>query len=239
MRAVTQPAPRDFWSAVALSRGDSPNLIAEIKKSSPSAGTLVSSFDPVTLARVYAQSGAAAISVLTDRQFFGGELEFIGRVKDAVALPVLRKDFIVDEYQILESRVAGADAVLLIAEVVAIGELVTMARTVRDLKMTPLVEVHSAEALSSVLDHLGAPGEDTFLLGINNRNLMTQRTDLSTMSRLASLLPRGSAFVAESGINSRKDVLTARRAGASAILVGQSILRADDAAAKIAELLGR
>ncbi len=230
--------PRNFLAAATAKAPDGINLIAEIKKRSPSAGLIVPDFDLVRIARTYQAHGAAALSVLTDETYFGGRLDFIGIVKRVVDLPVLRKDFIVDEYQIHESRAADADAVLLIAEVLGAERIAELLPLVDNLDMTALVEVHSEENLEAILDALGAPG-DTYLLGINNRDLSAQRTDVGTTAKLAGVLPHGAAFVAESGIATRADVLTVQRAGACAILVGESLLKADDLGAKIDELLGK
>ena len=232
-------SPRPFAQAVAAVSPTGVQLIAEIKKSSPSAGLIVQDFDPVRIAKLYRDHGAAALSVLTDATYFDGRLETIQQVKQAVPLPVLRKDFVVDEYQIHESRAAGADAVLLIAEILDGSQIVDFTASARNLGMAVLVEVHSEENLTSVLDALGPPSTDRYLLGINNRDLAAQETDLSTMKRLSQLIPDGLTFVAESGISTREHVEEARRTGASAILVGEAILRADDIGAKIDELLGK
>ncbi len=231
--------PRDFCGAVSTPSTYGVQLIAEIKKASPSAGLIVADFDPARIARAYDDHGAAAISVLTDETYFQGRLEFIQVVKEAVPLPVLRKDFLIDEYQVFESRAAGADAVLLIAEVLGAARAAELARVAGHLELAVLVEVHTEEHLSALLDALGPPGPDRYLLGINNRDLTAQRTDLATMERLAAHLPAGTPFVAESGLATREDVLQAQRAGACAILVGESLLRADDIGSQIDTLLGR
>ncbi len=230
--------PRDFLSAVTAASPDGINLIAEIKRKSPSAGLIVPDFAPKTIAEAYHRARAAAISVLTDVTYFGGSLDFLAIVKEAVPLPVLRKDFLIDEYQLYESRAAGADAVLLIAEAIGADGIAAMLPLARQLGMAVLVEVHSMENLAAVLDRAGPPGED-YILGINNRDLAIQRTDLAATVRLGAMLPPATPFVAESGIGTRADVLTVRRAGACAILVGESLLKAPDMAAKIGELLGR
>jgi indole-3-glycerol phosphate synthase len=269
-------------------RGDYPRLIAEIKQKSPSAGVIRADFDPVAIARVYHQHGAAALSVLTDETYFGGRLEFIKLVKEAVPLPVLRKEFIIEAYQVFESRAAQADAVLLIAEAIGVDRIAELAPLVHELGMACLVEVHSMENLEAVLGVLGLPvrlrdvphpatdasasrgraassrnklpaGVDSssadtpsntneptsrdpqrisYVLGINNRDLSVQRTDIATTTRLAQRLPIGSALVAESGISTRSDVEIVRLAGACAILVGESLLRAPDIAGAIHELIG-
>jgi len=238
-RAHDAVPPRDFFAAVTRSSGEGVRLIAEIKKASPSAGVIVSAFDPTAIARTYYACGAAALSVLTDETYFQGRLEFIKDVKIATPLPVLRKDFIVDAYQVYESRAAGADAVLLIAEAIEPERVGELAPLVRQLGMTPLVEVHSKPNLMGVLEMLGPPGEGRYLLGINNRDLSLQETNRSTTVRLSKLLPPGSPFISESGLSTREDVVAVQKAGACAILVGESLLRAKNRERKIRELLGR
>ena len=231
--------PRDFFGAVTARSPHGIALIAEIKKASPSAGVIVGDFDPVQIAKSYCDHGAAALSVLTDETYFQGRLAFIEQVKQAVPLPALRKDFIIDEYQVYESRAADADAVLLITEVLGADGVAGLFPVARELGMTTLVETHSEESLESVLDRLGPPGRGSYILGINNRDLAIQQTDVSTTSRLARLLPQGCPFVAESGIATHDDVLTVRGAGACAILVGESLLRAGDIGAQIGTLFGK
>ena len=231
--------PRDFHGAVTAPSPHGIQLIAEIKKASPSAGLIVADFDPVAIARAYHRHGAAALSVLTDETYFQGRLDFIDVVKRAVPLPVLRKDFIIDEYQLYEARVAGADAVLLIAEVLGADRVAELAAITRRLEMTALVEVHSAENLQAVLDTVGPPNPNAYILGINNRDLTLQRTDLNTTIRLAGLLPHAAPFVAESGIGTREDVRKIQRAGARAMLVGESLLRAASIETQINILMGK
>lgn len=231
--------PRDFFAAVAAPSSDGVALIAEIKKASPSAGVIREEFDPVWIAQTYYRHGAAALSVLTDQKYFQGHLDIISAVKESVPLPVLRKDFIVSEYQIYESRAAGADALLLITEVLGPARIADFLPVCHRLGMTALVEVHTAGNLLAVLDSLGPPGPGRYILGINNRDLSEQRSDLQTTTRLAPLVPSGSPFVSESGIATRADVLHAQRAGARAILVGESLLRATDIGVRISELLGK
>ncbi|MCH9033983.1 MAG: indole-3-glycerol phosphate synthase TrpC [Planctomycetes bacterium] len=230
--------PRDFFAAVATDSPHGIRLIAEVKKASPSAGEIVQDFDPVKIASTYHANGADAISVLTDETYFQGRLEFISQIKAVVPLPVLRKDFLVDEYQVWESRAHDADAILLIAEILESDALVRLRDVAAELSMTTLVEVHAAENLRRVIDVLGLPDRKSYILGINNRDLALQKTDLRTTERLASLLPAGAPFVAESGIATRDDVLTVQRAGASAMLVGESILRSSNHGSKIRELRG-
>lgn len=229
------PAPRPFYSAVAGKNEIS--LIAEIKKASPSAGLIRSDFDPVSIARSFEQAGATALSVLTDRTFFQGQLSFIAAIKAAVSLPVLRKDFIIDAYQVHESRAAGADAILLIAAVLTIEQIDQWSRLACDLGMSSLIEVHDKQELDAVRDCLGP--DRRAILGINNRDLRAQRTDLQITHRLARELAPGTPFVTESGIRDRDDVLALERAGASALLVGETLMRADDLEKKLRELLGQ
>jgi indole-3-glycerol phosphate synthase len=238
--AITRAAPpRDFYAAVTSAASSGVRLIAEIKKASPLAGLIVPDFDPVAIARTYADHGAAALSVLTDETYFQGRLEFIELVRRAVPLPVLRKDFIIDEYQLWETRLAGADAVLLIAAAMSASDLALLAALARALAMSVLVEVHTTEELETVLTILGDPRKGKYLLGINNRDLHGQRTHLATTTRLAAMLPGGTPFVSESGIATRDDVLRVQRAGACAILVGEALLKAGDIGRQIDLLLGR
>jgi len=237
--AASCPPSRDFATAVMDAAATDVRLIAEIKKASPSAGLILPSFDPVAIAQVYHAAGAAALSVLTDEPFFQGRLEFIAQVKEAVPLPVLRKDFIIDEYQVYESRAAGADCILLIAEVLDAGRIEAFADLARTLGMAVLVEVHTEANLDAVLTQLGPPKAGRYLLGINNRDLSVQRTDLAVCEGLGAKLPPGCWFVAESGITTREDVKRIHRAGARAMLVGESLLRAVDRKKKTFELIGR
>ena len=237
--AADAPPPLDFLHAVLPEGGTGIRLIAEIKKASPSAGLIVADFDPVRIARAYHTHGASALSVLTDAAYFLGALEHLALVKADVPLPVLRKDFLIDEYQVYESRVAGADAILLIVEAIGASRAAEWTALAHELKMAALVEVHSAEHLRAVLEGMGSPSSGRYLLGINNRDLTVQRTDLKAMRRLSELLPPHARFVAESGIATRADVEEALSCGAGAILVGEAILKSPDMGGKINELLGR
>lgn len=228
--------PRDFFAAIAGGGAGGVRLIAEIKKSSPSAGLIRPDFDPVAIARSYEAAGAAALSVLTDRTYFGGELAFIEAVKKATALPVLRKDFLIEAYQVYESRAAGADAILLIAEVLTTGQMAEFLAIAERLGMTSLIEVHDEAQLDGALPLLKTAGRA--ILGINNRDLRVQRTDLATTARLAKGVPAGTVLVSESGIGSRADVEAVRQAGATGILVGESLLREADIGRKVRELMG-
>ncbi len=228
---------RNFFGAVTAPRARGPNIIAEIKRRSPSAGEIRTNFDPVAIARSYAAGGAAALSVLTDGRFFGGRLEFIEQVKAAVALPVLRKDFIIDEYQVVESRAAGADAVLLIAEALAPPALEGLLRQARELELWVLLEVHARESLLAALPAIHAVEQQGVLLGINNRDLRTQQVRLETTEQLVPLVPPGVPVVSESGVQSRRDVERLHAAGARALLVGETLMRSPDPGAALDALL--
>ncbi len=221
--------PRNFFQAVAVDRGKPLNLIAEIKKASPSAGIIREDFDPAMLAVAYAAGGADALSVLTDEQYFRGSLDFIAIVKEEVPLPVLRKDFIIDPYQVWESRAAGADAILLIAEALRTNELIDLQILATELRMTTLIEVHSMDNLIRVRDTvIGFPHKSYSLIGINNRDLETFHVDLKTTLRLADLIEDKNVLVSESGIRTRDDVAKLADAGVRAMLVGESLMREDD-----------
>lgn len=229
---------RNFYGAVAAPRRGGPNLIAEVKKSSPSAGLICADFDPVRIARTYEAAGAAALSVLTDRRFFGGDPAFLEQIKEAVGLPLLRKDFVIDEYQVWESRSLGADAILLIAEALPAAPLADLAALARSIGLAVLVEVHSRATLFDVLQAIPATARDGLLLGINNRDLARQVVDLAVSEELASHAPPGIPLVAESGIRTRRDVERMHAAGARAVLVGEVLMRSGDPARTIAELFG-
>jgi len=237
--------PRNFFSAVTNripTMGTA--VIAEIKRRSPSAGWIrpeyeSESFDPVTIARRYHESGAAAISCLTDEKFFAGRLEYIHAIRDAVPLPVLRKDFIIDPWQVWESRAAGADAILLIAECLTEGELVDLLILARQLQLTTLVETHDMENLLRVRPHVGFPSRSYMLLGVNNRDLSTMKVDLSHTLRVVDMVEDKSTLVSESGISTAEDLRKLRKAGVRIALVGESLMRADDPGAALAALLGR
>lgn len=235
--ADAEPA-RDFYAAVSGTSKRGVNLIAEIKRRSPSAGLIRPDFDPASLARVYHKHGANALSVLTDGPYFDGQLAFIAAVKEAVPLPVLRKDFMIDPYQIYESRAAGADCILLIGEVLPGSLLVEMLDRAHELGMTSLIEVHEPETFDMVQEAVGFPNDKRSLLGINNRNLKIQKTDLAHTEMLAPRIAPGTVLVSESGIKTRADVERLIRAGARALLIGETFMKADDIGAKIIELMG-
>jgi indole-3-glycerol phosphate synthase len=227
-RLTDATPPRDF--AAALCRAREMNVIAEVKKASPSAGVFRNDFDAVSLAKTYARHGAAAISVLTDTPFFQGSLDDLAAVRAAVSVPLLRKDFILDRYQLLEARLHGADAVLLIAEILTDEELRRLLRQTHELGMNALVELYDADNLTRVVDS-GAR-----LIGINNRDLRSFVTRLEHTLELAERVPRDRCLVSESGIRTRADVERLRAAGARAILVGETLLRSPDIAATLREL---
>ena len=237
-QAAQCPAPRNFFKAVTQPKGQL-RVIAEVKKASPSAGVIREDFDPIALATAYHQNGAAAISCLTDEKYFQGSLAYIEQIKHAVPLPVLRKDFIIDPYQIYESRVAGADAILLIGECLEEAQLMDMLILATDLKLTTLVEVHDVETLLKVRPHIGFPHPAYTLLGINNRDLRTMTTDLGHTLRLMDMTEDHDILVAESGIKTPADVARLREAGVNRILVGEHLMRQPDVGQALRDLIGK
>jgi indole-3-glycerol phosphate synthase len=233
LRARLKDAPpvRDFFAPLAV-RG-SIKLIAEIKKASPSKGIIRADFDPVAIARAYEAHGASCLSVLTDEPYFQGSLEILRQVRQAVTLPLLRKDFILDTYQLVEARLAGADAVLLIAECLDDCNLRKLHNEAIELGLTPLVEFYEEPNLDRVL----AAGAQ--LVGVNNRDLRTFQVDLAHTIRLREKVPLDCVLVAESGIEARGDVLRLQVAGVDAMLVGESLMREPDLAAAVDRLLGQ
>jgi len=239
--------PRNFFAAVTRRRSpDQTSIIAEIKRMSPSAGLIrpeydpandPDGFDPVRIARLYKDNGASAISCLTDEKFFGGSLGFLQRIRDAVDLPVLRKDFLIDPWQLWESRAAGADAVLLIAECLTEGTMLDMLILAQRLGMTVLLEVHSVDNLLRVRPHIGFPHPGYALLGINNRDLGTMRTDLAHTLRLTDMVEDHTVLVSESGIKTPDDLLALRNAGVRIALVGEHLMRQPDPGKALADLL--
>jgi indole-3-glycerol phosphate synthase len=229
--------PRNFFSAVTTPGKKPVNLIAEIKKASPSAGVIREDFDPVDIAKQYEAAGADALSVLTDEKYFQGKLEYLEMVRARVNLPALRKDFLIDPYQVYESRVAGADAVLLIAEALETSVMIDLQILATELNMTCLIEVHDLDNLMRVRDNvIGFPHRSYSLLGINNRDLRTFKTDLGTTLRMAELVADRRVLVSESGINTPDDIRKLAEAGVAAVLVGESLMRSGDISGKIAEL---
>lgn len=223
------PSPRNLLESI--SKNGPMALIAEIKQASPSAGVIQERADIRRIAGAYQAAGACAISVLTEAHFFHGELSHLRQAKDVVSIPVLQKDFIIDPFQIYEGRVAGADAVLLIAAMLASDRLREFAELARNLGLVPLVEVHDEEDLIKI------SGLDLPLIGVNNRNLKTLLVDLETTFRLFGKIRPGTVVVSESGIKNREDVKRLQEAGVKAILVGEVLMRTPDPAAKIRELL--
>jgi indole-3-glycerol phosphate synthase len=223
------PTPRSLVDAL---RRPGVSLVAEIKRASPSKGLLRPDLDPAALAREYEANGARAISVLTDQHFFRGCLGHLRAVRKAVRLPVLRKDFILDPYQVYEARAAGADAVLLIVAALGDAELDSLYRLVRHLGMDALVEVHDEVELERAL------AIEPRIVGVNNRDLRTFEVDLETTARLRARVPGYVALVAESGVHTPDDVARLVAMGADAMLVGEALVRAEDAGAKVRALLG-
>jgi indole-3-glycerol phosphate synthase len=230
VQAAEAPPVRDFRAALA---GPGPiRMIAEVKKASPSAGVLRADFDPIAIARTYQAHGAGCLSVLTDVPYFQGHLSYLARIRASVAIPLLRKDFLVDEYQVVEARMAGADAILLIAEILDDARLASLLARARGLGMAALVEFHDEANLPRVL----AAGAD--LVGINNRDLHRFVTDLDLTLRLRDRIPPEAVVVSESGIRNRRDVERLEAAGISAILVGETLMRAPDIGLAVEHLLG-
>ncbi len=230
------PKCRNFIEAVTRPHARGINVIAEVKKASPSAGLIRADFDPVAIARIYEACGASAISVLTDEKYFQGRLAYLSAVKQAVSLPVLRKDFIIDSYQIYEARVAGADAILLIADALNTAQLSDLMILATQLSLSILLEVHEAERLLQVRSMIGFPEAGYSVLGINNRNLTTMEVNVDTTCRLASLLEDHKGLVGESGIKTRAHVEKLKRAGATAVLIGQTLCEHPDIAQAFQEL---
>jgi indole-3-glycerol phosphate synthase len=225
---------RDF--AGALRRDNGVALIAEVKKASPSAGVIVENFDAIQIAREHEAGGASALSVLTDEKFFQGRIEYLQQIRDAVKLPLLRKDFIINELQIYQSIARGADAILLIAAILDDVQLKGLRELAGQMRLAVLVEVHDEAELDRAL----ASGAE--IIGVNNRDLRDFSVSLATTEELAAKLKRGMCgkymLVAESGIHTRADVERVAKAGANAILVGESLMRSGDIAGKVKELLG-
>ncbi|MBT9148710.1 MAG: Indole-3-glycerol phosphate synthase [Dehalococcoidia bacterium] len=226
--ARDQTPPRDFAAALG---GSNIRLIAEVKRASPSKGLLAPNIAAAALARTYEKAGAAAISVLTETEYFRGSLADLEAVRTAVSLPILHKDFVLDPYQVYEARAHGADAVLLIVAILSPGELQNLLKTTHSLGMVALVEVHDREDLEQAL------AVDPKIIGINNRSLADFSLSLETTVELRPLVPGGKIIVSESGIHTRDDVKTLEDIGVDAILVGEALVRSADPARKIRELL--
>jgi indole-3-glycerol phosphate synthase len=206
-------------------------IIAEVKKGSPSRGIIRADFDPLEIAEIYQNNGATCLSVLTDEQFFLGHLRYLALIRETVSLPLLRKDFICDPYQIFEARAVGADAILLIAAMLDLNQLREFYAVAKEINLDVLLEVHDEVEMDKALK------TDCTLIGVNNRNLRTFVTDLDTTGRLARMMPADRLLVAESGINSRADIVRLQADGAGAFLIGESMMREDDIGAKLQELL--
>ena len=228
--ALGQPPPLDFSSAL---RGERVQLIAEVKKASPSRGVIRPDFNPVEIARTYAGNGAAAISVLTETEYFQGSLDYLREIRNALgsSLPLLRKDFICEPYQVYESRAYGADSVLLIVAILDPDRLKELLQLTHQLNMSCLVEVHNETELETALNS-GAG-----IIGLNNRDLRTLAVDMAVTQRLRPLIPPDRVVVSESGIRSRSDIEKLRSWGVDAVLVGESLMSAPDIAARMKELL--
>ncbi len=238
-KALETEPPRDFFEAVRDKTGPKATaVIAEIKRQSPSAGVLRADFDPVRIAEQYDKNGAAAISCLTEPEFFGGDLHFIAAIKEAASLPVLRKDFLIDSYQVNEARAAGADAVLLIAECLDDQQISVLLELAESLELTTLLETHSEENLERVIDLLVEMQPKRVLLGINNRDLTKMETDLSHTLRMVSKIADRSHVVSESGIRTAEDLAILREQDVRIVLVGESLLKEEDPGAALAKLLG-
>ena len=229
--ALEQPPPLDFFSAL---RGDNIQLITEVKKASPSRGIIRSDFNPIEIAQAYANNGAAAISVLTESKYFQGSLDYLKSIREALAdrrPPLLRKDFLFDPYQVYETRAYGADSLLLIVAILTSDKLETLLKLSHELNMSCLVEVHDEAELEIALR------SQARIIGINNRDLSTFETDLTTTGRLRSLIPQDRIVVSESGIKDGSDMVKLREWGVDAVLIGESLMATSDITAKMKELL--
>lgn len=229
-QAAEAPPVRDFRAA--LDGKGAISLIAEVKKASPSVKVIREDFEPVSIARAYQDHGAACLSVLTDVPYFQGHLSYLARIRASVAIPLLRKDFLIDEYQVVEARVAGADAILLIAEILDDATMAALLERAKGLGMAALVEFHDPANLDRVL----AAGAD--LVGVNNRDLHTFTTDLDRTLRVRERVPNDVLLVSESGIHSRAQVERLQAAGVAAVLVGESLMRQPDVGLAVERLMG-
>ncbi|MFA5096887.1 MAG: indole-3-glycerol phosphate synthase TrpC [Candidatus Omnitrophota bacterium] len=230
-KAKAQAPARPFIEAINKPRQIS--LIAEIKKASPSSGVIREDFNHLEIARAYQETGAQAISVLTEEDYFQGSLAYINEVKNIAGLPVLRKDFIIDEYQVYESRFYGADAILLIADLLTQEEISQFITGAAELGMDCLVEVHNEKELKKVLKLKGVA-----LIGINNRDLHTLEVDPKTTEKLFTLIPKDKVVVVESGLKAYQDILFLKILGVNAVLIGTAFMQAPDIGAKVGELMG-
>ena len=224
----TIPPVRDFKAAISVP--GQINLIAEIKFASPSAGCIRPKTDPILIGRIYEEAGAAAISLLTDKRFFKGDLDYLPPLKKTIDLPILRKDFIIDDVQVREASMHGADAILLIARILSLGQLSELTAAGRELGMACLTEVHDRDDLDKALEC----GAD--IIGINNRDLDTFSVDINTTFELAQLVPDDRVVISESGITSGEDILSLKSTRVQAALVGSALMRSDNLAGKTAEM---
>jgi len=222
---------RNFFKS-SISKPNKMHLIAEVKKASPSAGIIREDFNPVKIALSYEANGASAISVLTDMKFFQGHISYLRDIRKKVSLPLLRKDFIIDEYQIYESAEAGADAALLISDLLSKEQLKKFMDIGRQLNMGFLVEVHSEEGVKKAID------AGCEIIGINNRDLHTFKVDIKTTPRLLRIIPEGKVIVSESGIREKKNILYLKSLGVNAVLAGETFMRSPDIGRKVRELIG-
>lgn len=232
-RQMMGPADEGRAFSAALRKNGEVALIAEIKKASPSKGLIRPDFNPLEIARVYTTSGASAMSVLTDKEFFKGDPDFLRQAREVSSLPLLRKEFVIDEYQVFEAKTLGANAILLIMAILEDDQVSRYCDVAAKLGLECLVEVHTAEELKRALE-LGVS-----IIGINNRDLHTFKTDLNTTFRLRQMVPSDIIVVSESGINTRDDVVRLQEHGIDAMLVGEALMREADIAGKIYELLGK
>ncbi|WP_438351263.1 indole-3-glycerol phosphate synthase TrpC [Paenibacillus sp. FA6] len=227
------PQTRGFQRALSERNRRDMGLIAEVKKASPSKGLIRPDFDPVEIALAYEKAGADCLSVLTDVDYFQGSGEYLKAVHAAVKLPLLRKDFIIDERQIYEARLLGADAILLIASILEPAQISSFIKTAAAIGLDSLIEVHSAQELENVL-HL----DQASLIGINNRNLQTFETSLETTAKLIAMIPKGITIISESGISSTEDMAFLTQAGANGVLIGEYFMRQNDVGLAVNELMG-
>lgn len=236
--AATAPRVRNFFTAVTKPPTRAVNLIAEVKKASPSKGVIREDFDPVELAKAYETAGADALSVLTDETYFQGHLDYLRAIRQAVDLPLLRKDFLIDPWQVYEARAAGADAILLIAAALPAGELMDLMILAAELRLTVLLEVHNADELMRVRSLVGFPHKAYSLLGINNRDLTTFEVDINTTLRLRELAGDDVPIVSESGIVTPQHVSRLAAEGVNAVLVGETFMRQENIVQAVHHLLG-
>lgn len=230
--ADLEDTPRGFERALRdAATSDWTAVIAEIKKGSPSKGLIRADFDPLEIAEIYQNNGATCLSVLTDEHFFMGHLRYLALIRETVSLPLLRKDFIIDRYQIYEARAAGADAILLIAACLDLNQLRDFHCLAQELHLDVLLEVHDEQEMETALQ------TECTLIGVNNRNLHTFVTDLNTTERLARMMPANRFLVTESGINSKEDIIRLKADGARAFLIGEALMREKDIAATLQNLL--